>query len=57
MTGSVPDAIAFVSYLDQQMSTMALAGLIDLGNTDNGSRALGDTFLDLFLLSLAGRRG
>jgi hypothetical protein len=52
MTGSVPDALAFVRYLDQQMSTSALAGLIDLGNTSNGSRALGDSFLDLFLLSL-----
>lgn len=52
MTGSVPDALGFVRYLDQQMSTSALAGLIDLGNTTNGSRALGDNFLDLFLLSL-----
>lgn len=52
MQGSVPDAMAYIRYLDQQMSTMALAGLIDLGNTTNGSRALGDTFLDLFLLSL-----
>lgn len=52
MTGSVPDALAFIRYLDQQMSTMALTGLLDLGSTANGSRALGDTFLDLFLLSL-----
>jgi hypothetical protein len=52
ITGSVPDALGFIRYLDQQMSTSALAGLIDLGNTQNGSRALGDSFLDLFLLSL-----
>lgn len=52
MTGSVPDALGFVRYLDQQMSRSALAGLMDLGDTSNGSRALGDTFLDLFLLSL-----
>lgn len=52
LTGSVPDALGFIRYLDQQMSTSALAGLIDLGNTTNGSRALGDNFLDLFLLSL-----
>jgi hypothetical protein len=52
MTGTVPDALGFIRYLDQQMSTSALAGLIDLGNTQNGSRALGDSFLDLFLLSL-----
>lgn len=52
ITGSVPDTLGFIRYLDQQMSTSALAGLIDLGNTTNGSRALGDNFLDLFLLSL-----
>ncbi|MFI6793670.1 DUF935 family protein [Nonomuraea sp. NPDC050383] len=52
MTGSVPDALGFIRYLDQQMSRSALAGLMDLGDTSNGSRALGDSFLDLFLLSL-----
>lgn len=52
MTGSVPDAVEFVKYLDQQMSKMALAGLVDLGQTEVGSRALGETFMDLFMLSL-----
>ncbi|GAA3251631.1 phage portal protein family protein [Nonomuraea helvata] len=52
MTGSAPDALAYITYLDQQMSRSALAGLMDLGNTPNGSRALGQSFLDLFLLSL-----
>ncbi|MEV4287361.1 hypothetical protein AB0K40_17795 [Nonomuraea bangladeshensis] len=52
MTGSVPDAMGFIRYLDQQMSRQALAGLMDLGDTSNGSRALGDSFLDFFLLSL-----
>jgi hypothetical protein len=52
LTGSVPDALGFIKYLDQQMSKMALAGLIDLGQTETGSRALGATFLDLYLLSL-----
>ncbi|GAA2990741.1 hypothetical protein GCM10017559_08510 [Streptosporangium longisporum] len=52
MTGSVPDAMEFVRYLDQQMSKMALAGLLDLGDTRNGSRALGDSLLELFFLSL-----
>lgn len=52
MTGSVPDALGFIKYLDQQMSRQALAGLMDLGDTSNGSRALGESFLDLFLLSL-----
>jgi hypothetical protein len=54
LTGSTPDALAFVKYLDQQMSKMALAGVVDLGQTEIGSRALGETFLDLFMLALQG---
>lgn len=52
MTGSVPDALEFVRYLDEQMAKQALAGLLDLGQTRNGSRALGESMLDLLLLSL-----
>lgn len=52
LTGSVPDSLAFLKWIDQVMAKMALAGLVELGQTDNGSRALGETFLDLFLLSL-----
>ncbi|WP_326829689.1 DUF935 domain-containing protein [Streptosporangium sp. NBC_01810] len=52
LTGSTPDAIEFVRYLDQQMSVMALAGILDLGQTETGSRALGDSFVELLRLSL-----
>jgi hypothetical protein len=52
LSGSVPDTLGFVKYLDQQMSKMALAGVIDLGQTEVGSRALGETFLDLFILAV-----
>ena len=52
ITGSVPDALGFVNYLDQQMTRSTLTGILDLGNTSYGSRALGDSFMDLFLLSL-----
>lgn len=52
ITGGIPDTLAFTRYLDQQMSRMALAGMLDLGETPNGSRALGAEFVDLFLLSL-----
>lgn len=54
MTGSAPDAMAMIQYLDQQMSTFALAGFLDLGQTETGSRALGESFVDLFMLSLQG---
>jgi hypothetical protein len=52
LTGGVPDTLSFIRYLDQQMSRMALAGMLDLGETPNGSRALGAEFVDLFLLAL-----
>jgi hypothetical protein len=52
MTGSAPDALGFIEYLDRVMAKQALASLIELGQTETGSRALGDTFMDLFLLSL-----
>ncbi|HEY9408884.1 MAG TPA: hypothetical protein VIP77_04825, partial [Jiangellaceae bacterium] len=52
MTGSAPDALEMIRYLDQQMSTAALAGFLDLGQTETGSRALGDSLIDQFMLSL-----
>lgn len=52
ITGSLPDPLPFIQYLDQQMTRSALAGIVDLGSTPNGSRALGDSFLDLLMLSL-----
>ena len=52
ITGSVPDALGFINYLDQQITRNMLTQFLDLGNTPNGSRALGDTFMDLFFLSL-----
>jgi len=52
MTGSVPDALAFVRYLDQQMAGMVLAAFLNLGETPNGSRALGEEFVDVFMLGL-----
>jgi hypothetical protein len=52
LSGGTPDTLAFIKWLDQQMSRMALAGFLDLGDTSNGSRALGDAFIDLFTLSI-----
>lgn len=55
ITGSVPDAVAFLGYLDQQMSGAALAQMLELGmGGRGGARALGETFLDFFLLALQG---
>lgn len=52
LSGSVPDTLAYIRWLDQQMSRTALMGMLDLGETPNGSRALGETFVDSFLLAL-----
>jgi hypothetical protein len=52
LSGSVPDTLAYMKWLDQQMSRAALMGVLDLGDTANGSRALGDTFMDSFMLAL-----
>ncbi|WP_203834013.1 phage portal protein family protein [Actinoplanes campanulatus] len=52
LSGSVPDTLSFMRWLDQQMSRAALMGMLDLGETPNGSRALGETFVDAFLLAL-----
>lgn len=52
MVGSAADPLPFVKYLDQQMSQMVLAGFLDLGQTATGSRALGETFVDFFTLTV-----
>jgi hypothetical protein len=52
MSGSAPDAIGFLNYCDQQMTGSALAQVVELASSTYGSRAVGATFLDLFLLAL-----
>lgn len=52
ITGSLPNSQDFLRYLDQQMTGSALLGALDLGDTPNGSRALGEAFLDSFHLAL-----
>jgi hypothetical protein len=52
LTGSVPDTLAFIRYLDHAMATQALAGFLDLGTTESGSRALAGEFINLFLLAI-----
>ncbi len=52
--GSIPDALPFLRYLDEQMARMSLASVLDLGSTPNGSRALGAEFGDLLALALNG---
>lgn len=52
ITGNTPDTLAFIQYLDSQIAQMALASVMNLDSSPNGSRALGDTFINLLLTSL-----
>jgi hypothetical protein len=52
MSGGTPDTLSFLKWLDQQISGMALARFMDLGDTSNGSRALGEAFIDFFQLAV-----
>ncbi|MET0416046.1 MAG: DUF935 family protein [Actinoplanes sp.] len=52
LTGSLPDSQEFLRWLDQQCAASALMNAFDLGETPNGSRALGTVFMDALLLAL-----
>lgn len=52
ITGSLPPTQEFLRWLDQQCSASALMGAFDLGETPNGSRALGVAFIDALHLAL-----
>jgi hypothetical protein len=51
LTGQVPDTMKFVRYLDQQMAQAALASILTLDATPNGSRALGDVIIGMLRMS------
>lgn len=52
IVGSLPPTQEFLRWLDQQCAASALMGAFDLGETPNGSRALGQTFMDALHLAL-----
>jgi hypothetical protein len=47
LSGSVPDTLGFVRYLDAQMAQSVLASVLNLDASPNGSRALGETLVGL----------
>lgn len=49
--GTLPDAIKSIQYDDEQMARTALMMFAQLGQTQSGSRALGETFVDFFALA------
>jgi hypothetical protein len=53
LSGGVPDNLAFLRWLDTQLSRFALMPHIELGqNSAGGSRALGESFIDSWTLAL-----
>jgi hypothetical protein len=55
LSGSVPDTLAFIQWLDRQMSRAVLMPHIELGQAasgGSGSRALGEAFIDSWTLAL-----
>ncbi len=52
MTGSVPDTLGFIKWLDLQIAKSALMQHLDLGSTESGSRALGEAFIDVLMMAV-----
>lgn len=52
ITGSLPPTQEFLRWLDQQCAASALMNAFELGETPNGSRALGTAFMDALHLAL-----
>lgn len=51
LSGSVPDTMGFVEYLDAQIASSVLAGVLNLPSAATGNRALGDTIIGLLQMS------
>ena len=51
LSGSVPDTMGFINYLDAQIATSVLAEIFNLDTANSGNRALGDTVIGLLQMS------
>lgn len=51
LSGSVPDTLGFVNYLDAQIAASVLAEILNLDSASSGNRALGDTVIGLLEMS------
>lgn len=51
LQGSVPDAVGFLTYLDSMITRYTLTGLLDMTSAQRGSRALGETVMDLMVMA------
>lgn len=53
LTGSVPDTLGFINYLDAQIAASVLAEILNLDSASTGNRALGETVIGLLQMSWA----
>lgn len=51
LSGSVPDTLGFIRYLDSQIAASVMANVFNLDSSSNGSRALGETLIGMLELS------
>jgi hypothetical protein len=49
--GTLPDVLASLRYGDEQMAAAFLAMFTKLGTTETGSRAVGESLIDFFVLA------
>jgi SPP1 gp7 family putative phage head morphogenesis protein len=52
VSGTLPDVLAGIRYHDEQIAGNVLAQFLELGKTAHGSRALGASFIDFFIMAL-----
>jgi hypothetical protein len=51
MTGNVPDALAFINFLNQEMARSTLTMLLTMAGAERGNRSLGETVMDMLILA------
>lgn len=51
MTGSAPDAVAFINLLDRYMTRSTLTSILDMAVSERGNRSLGETVMDLMVMA------
>ncbi|WP_375490236.1 hypothetical protein [uncultured Jatrophihabitans sp.] len=51
MTGSVPDTLGFITYLDRLMTRSTLTSILDMATAERGNRSLGETVMALMVFA------
>lgn len=52
LSGSVPDVLGYIKFLNSEMAIAALMPHLDLGTSETGSRAVASEFVDNWMLAL-----